>query len=77
MKLKHLTFRENQRIKRNEMYADYLKSISLNPAINKAELRRRLAKDYGYTSENSINTIIWEIEKNNGQKSKRTNRNEN
>ena len=47
------------------------KAINENPNINKSELKRNLASKYGYTSENSVNTIIWEIEKNNGRKSKK------
>lgn len=66
-----MTFREKQLKIKNEMYSDYLKSIENNPNLNKSELKRRLANEYGYTSENSVNTIIWEIEKNNHKKSNR------
>ena len=70
-KIKGLTFRQKQLKNKNSMYAEYLNSINENPNINKSELKRNLASKYGYTSENSVNTIIWEIEKNNGRKSKK------
>lgn len=66
-----LTFRERQRRLRNKMYAEYLKKLDKNPKANKSEIKRNLAKEYGYTSEASVNTIIWEIEKNNGKKAGR------
>ncbi len=58
-----LTFHEKSRINQRKMYAEYLSEISKNPNINKSELKRKLAADYGYMSENSVNTIIWKIEK--------------
>lgn len=60
---KRLTIREERRIKQREMYAEYIKAIAENPSINKSQLKRDLAERYGYTSETSVNTIIWKIEK--------------
>lgn len=62
---KKLSFREQRKIEQRKMYADYLKAIEENAAINKSQLKRELAEQYGYTSETSVNTIIWKIEKEN------------
>lgn len=68
---KTLTFRDKLRINKNAMYAKYLKAIEEEPTRNKSQLKRELAAEFGYTSENSVNTIIWEIEKNNNKKATR------
>lgn len=69
--VKKLTFREKLRANKNAMYAKYLRALEQDPTLNKAQLKRDLADEFGYTSENSVNTIIWEIEKNNNKKANR------
>lgn len=68
-----LTLLTREQLAKNKkmMYDEYKKEVK-KAKRKKSEIKRELAAKYGYKSETSINTIIWEIEKNNGKKKKDT-----